>query len=483
MKSTLVAVCLMLSAPTMFGAAGVIVRGAKPVPGRYIVLLERAVGPVERVRDQLVREHGGKVVYTYDSVFPGFALETTEVAALAISRSPLVRSVEQDNEGDLASHPVSDHWALDRIDDRISDRVDGTYNVCDTGQGVYVYVFDTGIWAGHNEFSNLAPNGMMRVRPGYDAWHRSEGNTSADPCTIHRGTSSPTRWTASHGTAVASLIGGQTMGVGKNIILRPIRIADCSGKPRVAEFLAAVNWLLKTPNQVDIDSGLSGGDLLWGEGTPRVANMSFTFEYDASKYDATKDCFLNNKTTCPDWMVSVDQAVQRLIDAKFTVVAAAGNFTTNIHTTARSFTPARVPGVITVGGSKGQYASEQDTPWDVPNPEDLPDNGVIDEPGTNYGAEVDIFAPAHNVKSAHYDSADAIRTQYKSGTSFAAPLVAGVAATILQVYPEFTAEQVWGYIRDEATTTVHGLNMPNLNGSPNRLLWIQTGCRVRIVGP
>ena len=53
--------------------------------------------------------------------------------------------------------------------------------------------------------------------------------------------------------------------------------------------------------------------------------------------------------------------------------------------------------------------------------------------GSNYGNTVDIWAPAHNIESAHSDGG--FRQTLRSGTSFAAPLVAGVAARILQVQP------------------------------------------------
>ena len=52
-------------------------------------------------------------------------------------------------------------------------------------------------------------------------------------------------------------------------------------------------------------------------------------------------------------------------------------------------------------------------------------------PGSDYGNNVDFWAPGHNVDAAHSDGG--YRQSFRSGTSFAAPLVAGLLARIMQV--------------------------------------------------
>jgi subtilisin family serine protease len=80
-------------------------------------------------------------------------------------------------------------------------------------------------------------------------------------------------------------------------------------------------------------------------------------------------------------------------------------------------------------------------------------------PGSNFGSCVSIYAPAHMIHGAHIANAYAYRDDpayspdsfslehNASGTSFAAPVVAGVAARLLERYPKMTVRQVWDYIK------------------------------------
>jgi len=111
----------------------------------------------------------------------------------------------------------------------------------------------------------------------------------------------------------------------------------------------------------------------------------------------------------------VDDAVERLIDEGIVVVVAAGN---NQDDACR-YSPARIPRVITVGAS-----ASDDELWS----------------SSNFGPCVDLMAPGKDVLSA-YDMGDDA-TLVESGTSMAAPHVAGAAALLLQATPSLTPEQV-----------------------------------------
>jgi subtilisin family serine protease len=67
---------------------------------------------------------------------------------------------------------------------------------------------------------------------------------------------------------------------------------------------------------------------------------------------------------------------------------------------------------------------------------------------SNYGAQqVDIFAPGSQILS----TAPGNTYEAASGTSFAAPVVSGVAALLMAYYPELTATQVRRILKDTAT--------------------------------
>jgi subtilisin family serine protease len=92
--------------------------------------------------------------------------------------------------------------------------------------------------------------------------------------------------------------------------------------------------------------------------------------------------------------------------------------------------------------------------------------------GSNHGNTVDIYAPADDVPAADSIATNAYRNFRNSGTSFSAPLVAGIAARLLQVEPTLTPTQVWTRLQQHAQTVsppfdtsgVNQLGQPTSNG-------------------
>jgi serine protease len=142
---------------------------------------------------------------------------------------------------------------------------------------------------------------------------------------------------------------------------------------------------------------------------------------------------------------TLDTAVQKLIDAGvITVVAAA-----NDNTDACTKSPARVPAAITVGAT-----TSADARWS----------------SSNYGKCLDLFAPGASIKSAS-NSSNTGTTTY-SGTSQAAPHVAGAAAMYINLWAETqttpaSQDRVRTAIVNNATT---GKVTGGGTGSPNVLL-------------
>lgn len=216
---------------------------------------------------------------------------------------------------------------------------------------------------------------------------------------------------SSHGTHVAGILGGSSYGVAKGVYIHSVQVSY-QGEVTEENLIAALDYVAANHQK------------------PAVVNMSLRL--DPSRL--------------------LDEAVVRLIDAGVIVVVAAGNDKTD----ACKFSPARVPRAITVGAS-----NSADEIWS---------GGTYS--GSNFGACVDLFAPGVAVPSAYFWRDDA--NQPDTGTSMAAPHVAGAVALLLQGKPDMTQDEVQTALTSAAVDRVlPAPEVPWPEGTTHKLLQTQ----------
>ena len=223
----------------------------------------------------------------------------------------------------------------------------------------------------------------------------------------------------------------------KNVAINSVKVGSTYGYPLDAT-IAGVNWVTS--------------DHLAHSSTPAVANISLAFPTG----------------------FGLETAVQNSINSGVTYVTSAGNDNAN----AANQAPADVADALTVGavdwtGSRWLVSQSQ---------------------GSNWGPAVDLFAPGVYVVSAQsgngiclYWDGSNTSSCIASGTSVAAPHVAGAVAMYLQgrtgttacgFYPiqgvappggdaSVCADRVARFIDANANLS----KLSNLNGSANRFLW------------
>lgn len=212
---------------------------------------------------------------------------------------------------------------------------------------------------------------------------------------------------AGHGTHVAGVLAGTRHGVAKKATVVPIKVLDCDGLGYQSDMLAGMDWVVRNHTA----------------GRPAVLNVS-----------------LGGPVT-----TEMTTAVQRVISDGVTVVAAAGNAPAGGKPgPACNYGPANVPAALTVANaSTTNYQS----------------------PTSNYGRCVDLYAPGTGIQSAWIGTSTA--QAFRSGTSMAAPFVAGAAALVLQARPSWTPAQVNAQLLNQSARNVIINPTP---GTPNRML-------------
>jgi serine protease AprX len=225
-----------------------------------------------------------------------------------------------------------------------------------------------------------------------------------------------------HGTFVAGIAAGGAAnytGATPQANLVSVDVMNDQGVAKTSDVIAGCQWVLANKAKYNI----------------KVANLSL--------HSATPSSF----TTDP-----LDKAVEQLWFNGVTVVAAAGNYGVADKPSGVLYAPGNDPFVITVGaidiGGTNNRNDDFNAPWSAwgrtPDGFMKPD---ISAPGRYMVGPV----PAGSTLVAERpDKVVAPGYIQLSGTSFAAPVIAGAAAQILARNPGYTPDQVKGLLMTSA---------------------------------
>jgi len=215
-----------------------------------------------------------------------------------------------------------------------------------------------------------------------------------------------------HGTHVAGTIGGTTYGLAKGVTLVAVKVLNAGGSGTTAGVIAGVNWVVNDVNKHHEKAK-------YGKKAPArgVSNMSL---------GGGRSTTMNN-------------AVNAMVEAEVVSAVAAGNDYSN----ACNYSPASAELAIGTGASGNTDAMAY---------------------FSNYGTCVDIFAPGLSITAPWIGNPNADNTI--SGTSMAAPHVAGIAVKLIAQHPDYDADK----IKDEMISIATMNKLTGIgSGSPNRL--------------
>lgn len=382
---------MALTGAVLLGAAAPsVVEAAGASEASYLVSLRPAAGDPSAFAALSGDTLGFTVLETYANAVSGFAATMSPAARAALAADPRVAAIEAVRPLRATAQEVprglirihADKSPGASIDDVDEPRID-----------VNVAVLDTGIDTSHPD---------LNVAGGYSC---------------ARGRSYDDKY--GHGTHAAGIIGARddrtgVVGVAPGARVYGVKVLDDDANGTTRELLCGIEWVTSTRTDNDPRNDIDVANLsLGGVGTD-----------DGNCGNTDKDI--------------LHQAVCKSVAEGVTYVVAAGND----HEDASTLVPAAYSEVITVSAladSDGQSGGAGGSPACRADEDDTLANF------SNYGPAVDIIAPGVCIYSTMpMDSTLGETAGYGTltGTSFAAPHVAGAAALYISQHRGATPSQV-----------------------------------------
>ncbi|KZL66739.1 alkaline serine protease Alp1 [Colletotrichum tofieldiae] len=413
-----------MKAPSLLALLGAVVpalaapnsidRRADPglVAGKYIVQLKPGASPDavnahhNAVRSLLRRRDGsaGTLEKTFQiGDFNAYSGSFDDETLEAIAQLDEVLAVELDQP--IFVDPTEQEQTLFKR--ALTTQANSIWSLGDLSHseaGSTDYVYDA--TAGEGTTAYVFDTGIRLSHSEFEG-RASFGINGVTGSTVSPGSNSDTD---GHGTHVAATIVGKTYGVAKKAKVIDVKVFE-GDTGSTSAILTGLNWAVN----------------------------------DIVSKGAQKKSVLNMSLGARD-VSALDNAVLAAYRQGILTIVAAGND----NQPATNTSPGRLPEAFTVGMTR-------------------PDRGRVNIIegiyGSSYGPELDVFAPGQDIISASHTSDTGTST--KTGTSMAAPLVAGLVCYLRGLAGDFgTPKEVTDRILELAIPDVVG----DPKGSPNLLV-------------
>ncbi|HEX5375595.1 MAG TPA: S8 family serine peptidase [Solirubrobacterales bacterium] len=367
--------------------------------GRYIVVLKESVDHPGTVAEAQMERRDGNLSAVYRHALKGYAATLPRDEVDALRNDPRVAFVTPDHQASILEEEVE----LETEENGAAEILEATLPT-----GI------SRIFAPGNEALDIDGEDDLRadvdvavLDTGIDYEHPDLDVVARTSCVTGTCVNNTGEDGHSHGTHVAGTIGAidneeGVVGVAPGARMLAVKVLGDAGTGPESSLVAGVDWVTARAGEIE------------------VANVSFG---------------------CPCSMPALEKAINSSVEAGVVYAVAAGNNNGN----ASSVSPANNSNVITVSA----IADYDGQPGEKSSPT-CANNGLDDRKysKSNYGAGIEITAPGVCILS----TVPGNNYGYKSGTSMAAPHVAGAAALLAAHNPPNSKADVEG-IRETLVKT------------------------------
>ena len=363
-------------------------------------------------------------------IFNGICCSATKEMIIAIAERPDVKYVTTDmeiripdGEDDTAPLPedaerATNEWNVTKVN------ADAVWNLGYTGKGIIVAVIDTGVNYNHTDIAdNMWDGGEAFPNHGWDFI-----NNDNDPIDDNGH--------GSHcaGTVSSSGTNGKQCGIAKDAKIMALKTLNSGGGGSSAYSWSAIEFAITHGADVlsmSLGSKGTGGSWAYRTIMENVLQCGVVAAVSAGNVGDDLSTYpipmnVGSPGNCPSPWQHPDQT---LAGGHSAVITVGSTTNADTHSSFSSYGPS----TWATGNSIGFYA---DYPWEQDDPNNI---GLI---------KPDISAPGSSIVSLSHSSNTGYTT--KSGTSMAAPCVAGVIALMLEANPTLSPVEIDSIIETTA---------------------------------